>query len=224
MLKNLTAIIAGTLIALATGPVFAQRINVVGAISNLGDTISTLQEAVDNLQNLVEPKTIFVTSSVHNGDLGGLPGADQICQDLADGVGVVSIVPPGDYVALLSTNDGNAAERITPSVGPYIRPDGIYVSANAAALFMTAPPIDNPLISPISITESGEQAGGNLQVWTGTRSSGGPGFFLGHCLSWTDGTGAGSGGTGISSVRTGAWLEFGSVDCDFEFHLYCVGL
>ena len=224
MLKNLTAIIAGTLIALATGPVFAQRINVVGAILNLGDTISTLQEAVDNLQNLVEPKTIFVTSSVHNGDLGGLPGADQICQDLADGVGVVSIVPPGDYVALLSTNDVNAAERITPSVGPYIRPDGVYVSANAAALFMTAPPIDNPLISSVFIDESGQEAGGTAYVWTGTRSFGGSTASARHCSSWTDGSVGGFGLAGLNDVRDGGWLDTVPVDCVVSFRIYCVGL
>ena len=77
MIKKLTAIIIGTLIALATGPTFAQGNNVGEALLNLGDDL-------DELLSFLEPKTIFVTSTDHDGDLGGLAGADIICQDLAD--------------------------------------------------------------------------------------------------------------------------------------------
>ena len=43
----------------------------------------------DSTTEALEPSNLsfFVTSSTHDGDLGGLAGADQICQDLARGAG-----------------------------------------------------------------------------------------------------------------------------------------
>jgi hypothetical protein len=204
MLKNLTAIIAGTLIALGTGPAFAQSQNVpVG---------------LDALMNLLEPKTIFVTSTDHDGDLGGLAGADIICQDLADAPG--SIVPEGEYVALLSTDDVNASERITPSTGPYIRPDGAPVAANFAALFSTRfVSSDHNLINRPFIDETGMFR--DVSVWTGTSPRGTA--TSGNCLGWTsseelDGDG------GLSDSSLGTWLEFPPdiADCVASLHLYCV--
>ena len=238
MFKNLTAVIAGTFIALANGPAFAQGMNVGGAILDLGDDLSTLQEAVDNLQNLVEPKTIFVSSLDFNGDLvaeanaaglgafgldEGLLAADALCQNLADNVGGGSIVPEGEYVALLSTFGVPAAGRITPSSGPYIRPDGVFVSPNAAELFGTTSGHD--LISRVSIDETGlEQGGGASGVWTGTSSTGEA--TANNCADWTDDASMApiSGLIGTINLRNSEWLLKTNLDCSNDFHLYCVGL
>jgi hypothetical protein len=69
--------------------------------------------------------TFFVTSTTHDGDLGGLEGADQICDDLATAVGA------GDHEwrAYLSAEDGgngspvNARDRI--GAGPWINAAGV---------------------------------------------------------------------------------------------------
>ena len=42
-------------------------------------------------------KRVFISSLEHNGNFGGLVGADHFCQDLADGAGLA-----GDYKAWLS--------------------------------------------------------------------------------------------------------------------------
>ena len=213
MLKNLTAIIAGTLIALATGPAFAQG-------QNVGEEIMNLGESLDSILNLLEPKTIFVTSSVLNGDLDGLPGADQMCQDHADGDFGVSIVPSGVYVALLSTDSVNAAERITATSGPYIRPDGVYVSANAAGLFETVNGI--LLITPVSVDESGGPAPGGVLTWTGSIANGSS-FGL-NCLNWESDSGGEFGEIGSRTATDDTWLDLADIDCQTDLHLYCVRL
>ncbi len=209
MFKNLTTIIAGTLIALGTGPAFAQSQNVpVG---------------LDAIMNLLEPKTIFVTSTAdHTGDLGGLAGADAICQGLADAPG--SIVPEGEYVAVLSVIGVNASGRITPTSGPYIRPDGAPVASNFGALFAAFDAgLDRTrdLINPVIINELGTVS--DEFVWTATSGSGvadGP-----DCLGWLSGS-VGEAGTGGSSNRVDAqWLDFFLAPCDAPGRsLYCVGL
>jgi hypothetical protein len=112
----------------------------------------------DPVLNLIEPKTIFVSSAGYTGDLvaeanlalgtafsneEGLEAADALCQSLADGPD--SIVPEGKYGALLSAGDVNAFSRIAPSIGPYIRPDGAPVAPNWVSLFA-------PLVDPATFT------------------------------------------------------------------------
>ena len=82
-----------------------------------------------------EPMGFFVTSTVpQTGNLGGLEGADQICQDLAAAAGA------GDrtWRAYLSTQevDGqpavNARDRI--GTGPWHNAKGVLIAANVADL------------------------------------------------------------------------------------------
>ena len=210
MFKNLTAIIAGSLIALSAGPAFAQSQNV--------------PEGLDALMNLLMPKTIFVTSTTdHTGDLGGLAGADAICQGLADAPG--SIVPEGEYVAVLSVIGVNASGRITPSSGPYIRPDGAPVASDFGALFAAfdAGGLDRTrdLLNPVIINELGTVS--DVFVWAATSGSGvadGP-----DCLGWLSGDGGEAGTGGSSNSVAAQWLDFFLAPCDAPGRsLYCVGL
>ncbi|MDB4954192.1 MAG: Flagellar hook-length control protein FliK [Myxococcales bacterium] len=61
---------------------------------------------------------VFVTSTTHAGDLGGLAGADAICQGLAAAAGL-----GGTYVAWLSTSTVSANSRLGSARG-WTRPDG----------------------------------------------------------------------------------------------------
>ena len=56
-------------------------------------------------------KYAFVTSSTHTGNLGGLAGADAICDGLAAGVTAPLPLPTGDYVAWLSSSLEDARYR-----------------------------------------------------------------------------------------------------------------
>ncbi len=235
MLKNLTAIIAGTLITLATGPAFAQGMNVGGAIIDLGDNLTTLQETVDDLQAIVGPKTIFVTNGVFNGDLvqeainadlgafgNGLLAADALCQDAADAEG--TIVPEASYMALLSASfpdgEGQIRHFLSPSIGPYVRSDGRTVAPNITALLSTglATPETNLFTSPF-LDEFGIVT--DVVIWTGSlttgRSTGD------NCTDWTDDTSGVKGSVGANAQVDGGWIDSAfSSNCDINHHLYCV--
>ncbi len=222
--------IAGTLIALATGPVFAQGQNVGESIMNLGEDLENLGEDLAAILNLLEPKTIFVTSGSFSGNLideaSALPGApfadgleagDALCQNLADVDG--SIVPEGEYVALLSNEDVNAAARLTPTIGPYVRPDGLPIAADFVALFSVDLFSDDfNLINPIGRDELGEVSFG--VVWTGTFASGmGSGV---DCLQWTSGDGGlQAGRIGFNGNVDARWLSVANQRCDVPSRLYC---
>ncbi len=230
MFKNLTTIIAGTLIALGTGPAFAQSNNVPMDLDTIIEILDTLQAAADDSQNLLEPKTIFVTSTSFQGDFGGLEAADTICQGLADGP--LSIVPAGDYVAVLSTGEVNAIARVTPTSGPYIRPDGAIVAANFAALFST--PEQNPtsnrrdLIHRVNMDAMGGDVA-DEGVWTGSFANGTGGGGGLHCQTiaggaWSSNSFDDQGELGLTSRRDEAWLGIGSEDCNLPQRLYCAQL
>jgi hypothetical protein len=75
--------------------------------------------------------SFFVTSGGSGddgGDLGGLAGADERCEELAEGVGA------GDktWRAYLSTSTENARDRIGD--GPWVNAAGMMVAANLTAL------------------------------------------------------------------------------------------
>ncbi len=64
----------------------------------------------------------FVTSAMFTGNLDGLDGADEKCQDAADAAGLV-----GNFRAFLSGDDESANERFVDRIGdptPYLLPGG----------------------------------------------------------------------------------------------------
>ena len=221
----LAAIIAGALIGLGAGPAFAQSNNVPEQLDEIiellnaqQDAIEELQEAADDSDKLLAPKTIFLSSSRQKGNFGGLAQADQICQGLADAPG--SIVPPGEYVALLSTDSVQGAARLTPSSGPYVRPDGAVVAANFAALFSTDNGEANELIVPANVDELGND-NFDVDVWTGTRANGTT-QTNSNCQNWTSDADGDLGNAGLSLDRDGGWLDLGALSCDRDRWLYCV--
>lgn len=100
--------------------------------------------------------SFFVTSTTQDGDIGGLSGADDICQELADEVGA------GDktWAAYLSAaNSGqpiHARSRI--GEGPWYNALGTMVAADLTALHQLSGNAD------LFVTESGEKVNGQ---WNG---------------------------------------------------------
>ena len=87
------------------------------------DTICNLANAVNQCVDIALctgtgkcSTTVFTTSTTQNGDLGGLSGADALCQDLADSAGL-----SGTYLAWLAdANPGNAPNiRFNQATAPY---------------------------------------------------------------------------------------------------------
>ena len=94
-----------------------------------------------------ESCTVFVTSTVHDGSLGGLAGADAICQTRADSPG--SLAAPGTYKAWLSDATASPSTRFTQATVPYKLVNGTTVAPNWAGL------VDGSLDAPIDVTEQG---------------------------------------------------------------------
>jgi len=102
------------------------------------------------------PMSFFLTSagSGDGGNLGGLQGADRICQNLAQAAGHGNRT----WRAYLSTQGGNAVnarDRIGP--GPWFNADGAQIAANVDALHSTG----NRLSGFTAVDERGNKIPGS---------------------------------------------------------------
>jgi hypothetical protein len=152
---------------------------------------------------------VFLSSSFHTGNLGGLSGADAICQNLATKARL-----PGEYKAWLSDETGSVASRFVPSPGPYQLVNGTRIAANFADL------TDGTVLANIDVTETGGGTGGTAFVYTGTRIDGiaQPGET---CANWTNGTAARDGLMGFAAETDNFWTIFATGSCANPAHLYC---
>jgi hypothetical protein len=109
------------------------------------------------------PMTFFVTGEAHSGDLGGLAGADAICQRLAAAVGA------GDraWRAYLSTHGTptepavNARDRI--GEGPWHNAKGVMIAASLADLHGDIQRDSNLIYRETALTERGELVNGRVR-------------------------------------------------------------
>ena len=135
---------------------------VVTLILPLSNTIFA-QEETD------EPMTFFVTSETHSGNLGGLEGADAICQRLASTAGA------GEYTwaAYLSTHGStsepavNARDRI--GNGPWRNAKGVLIANSLADLHGDIQRDSNLIYAATALTEKGETIPGRHRP-EGTRN------------------------------------------------------
>jgi hypothetical protein len=158
------------------------------------------------------PCLVFVTSTTHLGSLGGLTGADAICQQRA-----LAASLPGTYKAWLSDSTQSPATRFVQSPGPYRRVDGVTIAANWADL------TDGTLAAPITVAETGAVFDALiLRSWTHTLANGTAGGVLNvHCNNWTTDSNGVSGDEGQVAATNDNWTDFGSGTCNNDFHLYC---
>jgi len=156
------------------------------------------------------PMSFFITSvGVGNGaDLGGLAGADQHCQSLADAVGAGG----REWRAYLSTitPDGEPAVHARDRIGsgPWYNAKGMMVAADVADLHSD----NNKLSKENSLSEKGDVVNGrgdqpNMHdIMTGSRLDGtaftGEGYT--NCDNWT--------GSGEGSARVGHHDRIGGGD------------
>jgi hypothetical protein len=175
-----------------------------------------------------EPKVVFLSSSRHTGALGGVSGADDICQGLGDTIDNTRI-----YRALIASSafDSDPYHRFTDQAGPYVLPNGELVANTFDQL------VQAEFIRPINVDETGTtvvpvEAGDNT-VWTNlsrpvydfnetppysVRGSSDPNQV---CSDYTasDKTG---GYANINTIWSTWELFIGFQSCATEAHLYCV--
>jgi hypothetical protein len=169
--------------------------------SGPGDTAST-DAAVD--ANL-GPHLIFVTSSVHGCALGGVSGADAICQARAMAASL-----PGTYMAWLADANGSPATRMTHHLGVYQLVTGAAIAQGWSDL------TDGNLANKIDRTEGGVQLGGvscdatqatchficeGGEVWSNVDDAGNRRAGVADCAGWTTAGNATAGNDGKVTVQ-----------------------
>lgn len=176
-----------------------------GAASD--DSSSTDEEDDDGFR-------IFVTSESYAGNLGGLSGADEICQQHADDAGLEDT-----YKAILSDSTDDASERITASDAIYIYKTSstkVKVVDNDIDLWNTS---ENDLKAKINYDENYNKV--SVEPWTGSLLTGGVDSEK-HCSDWSNNTSSFSGAYGDSDAKDSEWLSNLWEDCDSRRPIICI--
>jgi hypothetical protein len=157
----------------------------------------------------VFPKLVFVTSTLQNGNLGGLEGADDICQGLA-----VDQSIPGVFKAWLSDSTGTPATRFIHASLPYALVDGTVIADSYTDL------VDGTIQNPVNMNEVGAVVSNSTLVFTGTNFDGHPlPDRSRECMDWA--TDDGLGFIGSTIVRNSAWTQYIPSSCALTYALYC---
>jgi len=157
------------------------------------------------------PNYAFVTSTVTTGAMGGLVGADGLCQQRAAVAGL-----PGTYRAWLSTGTVNAIDRLSSASG-WRRTDGLPFVDTTADL------VAGRILYPLRLDEFANDVF-NVNAFATTLGSGVLDGMLSHCTDWTSTVSQFPAGLGNASATTTAWTS-GSVGvCGSPQRLYCFGV
>ncbi len=176
----------------------------IGPTGPQGD-VGPLQDEIDDLRAILDTvcagsglciKTAFVTSTTMNGNLGGVAGADAICNQHATAAGLT-----GTFKAWISDATTSPSTSFAQSPLPYVRTDGTQIASNWADL------VDGTLAAPLENDEFGNVVTHNALngfAWTATSSSG---TLVGtrHCNSWGLANGSNQGFKGNTSSASAAW-------------------
>jgi hypothetical protein len=156
---------------------------------------------------------VFVTSTLQNGSLGGLAGADAICAARATAAGL-----PGTYVAWLSTGSVDAMTRLGSAKG-FVRVDGKPFANSVADI------LANRIWHPIRLTEAGIDlsttalaGASSLTVFTGTLQNGTVATGL-TCDDFTATSGSARRGEVAGGPET--WTARQNSNCTTSRRLYC---
>jgi hypothetical protein len=167
--------------------------------------------AVDAGPCMTCERLVFVTSTLSNGNLGGLAGADMRCNDRAAS-STYPAIKKTSFVAWLSAAVA-AGQRHVHGTGAYKRPDGLVVAGNYADL------TDGVLARPIALDELGNGTIG--KVWTGTNPSGSSSSST--CNGWTSTAGIGQTGRAEAFDDPARWTDDGTGPaCSELARLYCI--
>lgn len=152
-----------------------------------------------------------LTNTVLRGNLGGLQGADTLCNTKAQNSGL-----NGTFVAWLSTNTINAKDRIKDTL--YALPNTLGEPTikviGSKADFSTG-----SILHRINRTSLGIEFTSNGAVRTGTNEFGNAVSDL-NCVGWTSNSGTGI--IGRTSAQNKDWTNSGTGSCnDDAYAIYC---
>lgn len=155
------------------------------------------------------PNIAFVTTTSLTGSMGGLAGADAICQNEATGAAL-----SGTFRAVLSSATTDAATRLAGASG-WVRPDGKPVANTLSDL------LSGRLHYPIRLTASGVDAGHAL-VRTATVTGTGGYSAVGDCTGFTSTTG--NAAAGFADAQGNLMYQASGGQCTVPARLFCVGV
>jgi hypothetical protein len=167
---------------------------------------------------LIKPYlTVFVTSKRYKGNLGGVSGADDKCQDLADDAGLV-----GTFRAWISSGSISPAQSwSTPTIDfPYYLADGTTKVADGWEHLFTAR--DYELHHAINQNENGQTVTEAFQAWTNTNWNGKRVSTEDDCDGWSRSGTDWQGKFGGVQDTGHHWSWKGAVNCNWEIRLYCI--
>ncbi|MCY1059089.1 hypothetical protein [Nannocystis sp. SCPEA4] len=166
----------------------------------------------------IKPRLVFVTSTLHNGALGGLAGADMQCA--AAGMAANPNLPATAWRAWLSDDTGSPSTRFdTTFTGWYQLVDGTPIAKGWSDL------TDGNLAAPINLTESAAAPVNPLNAWSNT-SPAGTTIGTEHCSKWTNSNLDPDGRLGQVTTTDSAWTDANGMVlnptvCSAGLHLYC---
>lgn len=179
-------------------------------LENNDDMVCTFTNALPQ-----GPTTVFITGNTYTGQLGGLDGADDLCNTLAAGSGL-----DGYFRAWLSDSTGSPSTRFTKSTFPYLLVDGTQIAEDWTDLTTCD---TDCLDNIINLSENGDNVVEIDQTfaWTGTASDGALENSNYTCNNWTSGSSDKSGLVGgVTNKEFWTSVGFGFV-CSSMEHLYC---
>lgn len=182
-----------------------------------GDTPFTATITVGSVSDgwvvrTVGPKRVFVTSQTYSGNLGGLAGADNKCQTLAD-----AAIPGLTFKAWLSDSTTSADSRLTHSGLNYAMVNGTVIANGWADL------TDGTIDTVLNRDENGTVRS-IAPAWTNTASSAAiwsadPAMT---CNDWTDASSGMLGNIGITQFSDLNWTQYSNNLCSSPIRLYCI--
>ncbi len=204
-----------TMVTLTATPALGSSFaNWSGACSGTGacTVLMTAARTVTARFDANPPNYVFVTSTLHKGDVGGLAGADAICQARATAGAL-----PGTYRAYLSTSAANAPTRLGTASG-WIRPKD-----NQPVIDQISDLVSGHLFYPIMFDENGDPIGEGMYAMTGTTASGTYQSAFGNCMDYTSVQGQVFGG--YPTTNSGVFSGFAAPSCAAQIlRLYCFGI
>ena len=159
---------------------------------------------------------VFVTSTSYNGSLGGVSGADALCQARAAAGNL-----PGTYQAWISAGVGPSGRFMKKSATPYVLPDGTTKVAESFAHLGDA----GGLVHSINMTELKATVASNASVMTNTQTNGDNDSASFDCGGWTSNDVANKffpGTATASDAATWSTNSGSSLTCNvLNYRLYC---
>jgi len=174
------------------------------------------------------PKMVFLSSTVHTGNLGEVAGADMICQDLAETAGLY-----GTYKAWISDSESEPSTSFKHSEAPYTLVDETVVADNWVDL------TDSDIKVPINLDEYGNVVvlnenplpgdADNAGAWTATSWDGTRFIIYDEknigCDEWTNGSSQAQdeiqGMFGLPYATSASWSSGLIWGCSSQQRLYC---